>query len=63
MKKESPILFDDIKGVIEKSIQKINETTYNNYFLHEFQSDTLLNPKTTRKHIPKIYKIDSKKYL
>jgi len=59
IKKESPMLFDDINRVVEKSIKKVKEHNYNNYFLHAFRSDTLLKPRKTRKRIPKAYKIDT----
>jgi transposase len=56
IKKESPILFDDIKKVVEKSIDRVSKDNYNNYFLHAFRSDTLLKPRKTRRRLPKIYR-------
>ena len=56
IKKESPILFADIKKIVEKSIERVNKENYNNYFLHAFRSDTLLKSRKTRKRIPKAYK-------
>ena len=55
IKKESPILFADIKKIVEKSIDRVSKDNYNNYFLHAFRSETLL--KTRRvKRILKTYK-------
>ena len=56
LKKESPISFTDIKKVVEKSIAKIKEQNYNNYFLHAFRSETLLKTRKTRRRTPKVYK-------
>ena len=56
IKKESPILFDDIKKVVEKSIDRVSKDNYNNYFLHAFRSDTLLKLRKTRRRLPKIYR-------
>jgi transposase len=56
IKKESPILFDDIKKVVEKSIGKVNKDNYNNYFLHAFRSETLLKSRKTRRRSSKIYR-------
>jgi len=56
LKKESPISFADIKKVVEKSIAKVKEQNYNNYFLHAFRSETLLKRRKTRRRIPKVYK-------
>jgi hypothetical protein len=46
----------DIKKVVEKSIAKVKEQNYNNYFLHAFRSETLLKRRKTRRRIPKVYK-------
>jgi transposase len=56
LKKESPISFTDIKKVVEKSIAKVKEQNYNNYFLHAFRSETLLKTRKTRRRTPKVYK-------
>ena len=56
LKKESPVSFTDIKKVIEKSITKVKEQNYNNYFLHAFRSETLLKTRKTRRRTPKVYK-------
>lgn len=56
IKKESPISFDDIKKIVQKSIAKVKRENYNNYFLHAFRSDTLLKPTQTRRREPKVYK-------
>lgn len=56
IKKESPISFDDIKKIVQKSIAKVKRENYNNYFLHAFRSDTLLKPTLTRRREPKVYK-------
>jgi len=53
---ESPISFDDIKKIVQKSIAKVKRENYNNYFLHAFRSDTLLKPRQTRRREPKVYK-------
>jgi len=58
LKKESPVSFADIKKVVEKSIAKVKEQNYNNYFLHVFRSETLLKTIKTRRRTPKVYKID-----
>ena len=56
IKKESPISFDDIKKIVQKSIDKVKRENYNNYFLHAFRSDTLLKQTRTRRREPKVYK-------
>jgi len=56
LKKESPVSFADIKKVVEKSIAKVKEQNYNNYFLHAFRSETLLKTRKTRRRTPKVYK-------
>ena len=56
IKKESPISFDDIKKIVQKSIAKVKKENYNNYFLHAFRSDTLLKTTQTRRREPKVYK-------
>jgi len=56
IKKESPISFDDIKKIVQKSIAKVKRENYNNYFLHAFRSDTLLKPTQTRRREQKVYK-------
>ena len=56
LKKESPVSFADIKKVVGKSIAKVKERNYNNYFLHAFRSETLLKTRKTRRRTPKVYK-------
>ena len=56
LKKESPVSFADIKKVVGKSIAKVKEQNYNNYFLHAFRSETLLKTRKTRRRTPKVYK-------
>ena len=56
LKKESPVSFADIKKVVEKSIAKVKEQNYNNYFLHAFRSETLLKTRKMRRRTPKVYK-------
>ena len=56
VKKESPISFVDIKRVVEKSMNKVSEENYNNYFLHAFRSDWLMKIRKTRRRPQKVYK-------
>ena len=56
LKKESPVSFADIKKVVEKSIAKVKEQNYNNYFLHAFRSETLLKTRKMRRRTPQVYK-------
>jgi hypothetical protein len=56
LKKGSPISFTDIKKVVEKSIAKVKEQNYNNYFLHAFRSEILFKTRKTRRRTPKVYK-------
>ena len=56
LKKESPVSFADIKKIVDKSIAKVKEQNYNNYFLHAFRSETLLKTRKTRRRTPKVYK-------
>lgn len=57
IKKESPILFDDIKRVVASSIEKVKPKNYENYFLHAFRAEWLKKDRKTRKHPIRIYKI------
>jgi transposase len=57
IKKESPILFDDIKKVVKKSIDMVSKENYHKYFLHAFRSEELMKARKTRKRIVKLYKI------
>jgi len=57
IKKESPIVFDDIKRVIQSSIQKIQEKNYKNYFLHAFQASWLTKTRK-QKRVKKLFKSD-----
>jgi transposase len=57
IKKESPILFDDIKRVVASSIEKVKPKNYENYFLHAFRAEWLKKDRKTRKRPIRIYKI------
>lgn len=59
IKKDAPTFYADIKKVVEKSIGKIQEKNYRNYFLYAFDKDSvkkIYTHNSTLKRKPKIYK-------
>jgi len=59
IKKESPIKYDDIKKVIEKSLYNITQINYENYFRYAFDKEKIKRKyvnDSTLKRSKKIYK-------
>ena len=59
IKKESPILFDDIKRVVVSSIEKVKPKNYENYFLHAFRAEWLKKTRRQKMKPTKEYKFDT----